>query len=54
LNHKQAEELGQIYVEWNIRTITSNEAMYRVRKLFPRICMRKWREYCASMEATRS
>jgi len=48
---EQSEELGQIYVEWNNRKVNGNEAMYRIRKLFPRICMRKWREYCAKKEA---
>jgi len=48
---KQSEELGKIFVEWNNREIDGNTAMYRVSKLFPRICLRKWREESAKKEA---
>ena len=46
MNRKQSDELGNIVVEWNLKKIDANEAMYRVSKLFPRIWKRKWREYC--------
>jgi hypothetical protein len=44
------KELGKIWVLWNARKITGNEAMYRIHKLFPRVTIREWRKYIEEKE----
>ena len=38
------DTLSEIFADWIARKIDSNEAMYRIHKLFPRITLREWRK----------
>jgi hypothetical protein len=38
------EQLAEIYVDWNVRKITGDQAMARVQALYPRVTGKVWRE----------
>jgi len=48
---EKVQELAKICVQWNVRELTPNEAMYKIYKMFHREITPHWRKYCQEKEA---
>lgn len=46
----KAQKVAVIWANWNECKITGNEAIYEIKKLFPRATMKEWRKRMAVME----
>jgi len=46
----KAQKVAVIWADWNERKIGSNEAVYKIGKLFPRATLKEWRKRMEKIE----